>query len=213
MKKMKAMNGYAIYEAGARDVEKYGYEAGCFYVFFASDVRDFGIANSYPEFDGLDSLEAAEACCGGNHAKAREIVESQSTAASYEEIEEIEKLLDAGLIDEDGELIDAEDLEGDLIPSGSCSPAPGRQIFAAGIQNSVVVQGNTAETIIVNVGDDRALTEEEDEILRILRSLSVRGRTKLLSFAYGLEELQLGDPAPIFAGLLAGSRREALGWN
>jgi len=108
MKRMKALNGYAIYEAAARDVDKYGYEAGCFYVFFASDVRDYGIANSYPEFEGLDSLEAAEACCCGNYAKAREIVEAQTTAASFEEIEEVEKLLDAGLIDEDGDPIPAE---------------------------------------------------------------------------------------------------------
>lgn len=213
MKRMKALNGYAIYEAAARDVEKYGYEAGCFYVFFASDVRDYGIGNSYPEFEGLDSLEAAEACCCGNYAKAREIVEAQTTAASFEEIEEVEKLLDAGLIDEDGELIEAEDLEDDLIPAEACSPAPARPIFAAGIQNSVVVQGNTAQTIIVNVGEDRALTEEEDELLRILRGLRVRSRTKLLSFAYALEEQQLGDPAPVFAGLLAGSREEAPAWN
>lgn len=120
MKRMKAVNGYAIYEAGARDVEKYGYEVGCFYVFFASDVRDYGIGNSYPEFEGLDSLEAAEACCCGNYAKAREIVEAQTTAASFEEIEKVEKLLDASLIDDDGELIEAE-----MIPDEAGSSADG----------------------------------------------------------------------------------------
>lgn len=75
------------------------------------------------------------------------------------------------------------------------------------------MQGNTAQTIIVNVGEGRALTEEEDELIRIFRSLRVRGRTKLLSFAYALEEQQLGDLAPVFAGLLAGSREEAPAWN
>lgn len=207
MKKVKSLNGYSIFEAGPRDVDKYGYEAGAFYVFFSSDIRDFGVSNSYPEYEGLDSFEAAEACCLGNYAKAREIVENRATAANFEEIEEVEKLLDAGLIDEDGELIEAEDFEADLIP------APTRPIFAAGIQNSVVVQGNTAQTIIVNVGEGRALTEEEDELIRIFRSLRVRGRTKLLSFAYALEEQQLGDLAPVFAGLLAGSREEAPAWN
>lgn len=207
MKKVKSLNGYSIFEAGPRDVDKYGYEAGAFYVFFSSDIRDFGVSNSYPEYEGLDTFEAAEACCLGNYAKAREIVENRATAANFEEIEEVEKLLDAGLIDEDGELIEAEDFEADLIP------APTRPIFAAGIQNSVVVQGNTAQTIIVNVGEGRALTEEEDELIRIFRSLRVRGRTKLLSFAYALEEQQLGDLAPVFAGLLAGSREEAPAWN
>lgn len=68
MKKVKSLNGYSIFEAGPRDVGKYGYEAGSFYVFFSSDIRDFGIANSSPEYDGLDTLEAAEACCLGNYA-------------------------------------------------------------------------------------------------------------------------------------------------
>ena len=86
MKKVKSLNGYSIFEAGPRDVDKYGYEAGSFYVFFSSDIRDFGIANSSPEYDGLDTLEAAEACCLGNYAKAREIVEGRTTAASFEEI-------------------------------------------------------------------------------------------------------------------------------
>ena len=56
MKKVKSLNGYSIFEAGPRDVDKYGYEAGSFYVFFSSDIRDFGIANSSPEYDGLDTL-------------------------------------------------------------------------------------------------------------------------------------------------------------
>ena len=100
MKKVKSLNGYSIFEAGPRDVDKYGYEAGSFYVFFSSDIRDFGIANSSPEYDGLDTLEAAEACCLGNYAKAREIVEGSTTAASFEEIAEVERQLDNGEIDD-----------------------------------------------------------------------------------------------------------------
>ena len=103
MKKVKSLNGYSIFEAGPRDVDKYGYEAGSFFVFFSSDIRDFGIANSSPEYDGLDTLEAAEACCLGNYAKAREIVEGSTTAASFEEIAEVERQLDNGEIADDGE--------------------------------------------------------------------------------------------------------------
>lgn len=207
MKRIKCMNGYAIYEAAARDVDKYGYEAGCFYVFFSSDVRDFGIANSDPEFDGVGTLEAAEACCCGNYAKAREIVEARTTAASFEEIVEVEQQLDAGLIDDDGQPIDDKHLD-----AGATVPAPFGAIMAAGIQNSVVVQGNTAGTLIVNVGCDRTLSEEEGVLLRILGALSVRGRTQLLSYDFALEEKYLAAGVPA-VGLPAGSRGEALTWN
>lgn len=96
MKKIKNVNGYAIYQAGARDVAKYGFEDGSFYVYFASDVRDFGLVNSTPEFEDCGSLEEAEANCTGNFAKAKEIVEERTTAASMEEILEVEAMLDAG---------------------------------------------------------------------------------------------------------------------
>lgn len=105
MKRIKNMNGYAIYQAGARDVDKCGAEEGTFYVYFSSDIRDYGLTNSEPEFEGLDTLEAAEGCCTGNYAKAREIVEGRTTAASFEEIAAVEAQLDAGTIDEDGEPI------------------------------------------------------------------------------------------------------------
>jgi len=107
LKKIKNMNGYAIYQAGARDVTKYGYEDGGFYVYFASDVRDFGLTNSTPEFEGCGSLEEAETNCIGNFARAKEIVEERTTAASMEEILEVEAMLDAGVdpddVDVDGE--------------------------------------------------------------------------------------------------------------
>lgn len=97
MKKAKAQNGYTVYEATEKDVEKYGVEAGRFYVYFSSDIKDYGIANSYPEFEGLDTLEEALAYCAGNYAKAREIVERRTTCITFEEVEEVEKQLDAGL--------------------------------------------------------------------------------------------------------------------
>lgn len=106
MKKIKNITGYAIYEAGERDVKKYGFAAGSFYVYFASDIRDFGLSGSTPEFEDCGSIEEAESCCTGNYAKAREIVEGRTTAASFEEIAEVEAQLDAGTIDEDGEPID-----------------------------------------------------------------------------------------------------------
>lgn len=109
MKKIKNLNGYAIYQAGARDVTKYGYEDGGFYVYFASDVMDFGLTNSTPEFEDCGSLEEAEANCTGNFAIAKEIVEERTTAASMEEILEVEAMLDAGVDPDDiNELTDQE---------------------------------------------------------------------------------------------------------
>lgn len=96
MKKIKNVNGYAIYQAGPRDVKKYGFSDGGFYVYFASDVRDFGLPNSTPEFEDCGSLEEAEANCTGNFAIAKEIVEERTTAASMDEILEVEAMLDAG---------------------------------------------------------------------------------------------------------------------
>lgn len=96
MKKIKNLNGYAIYQAGERDVKKYGFSDGGFYVYFASDVRDFGLPNSTPEFEDCGSLEEAEANCTGNFAIAKEIVEERTTAASMDEILEVEAMLDAG---------------------------------------------------------------------------------------------------------------------
>lgn len=96
MKRIKSLNGYSIFEAGQRDVKKYGFTAGSFYVYFASDIRDFGLENSTPEFEDCGSLEEAEANCAGNFARAKEIVEGRTTAAGMEEILEVEAQLDAG---------------------------------------------------------------------------------------------------------------------
>lgn len=96
MKKIKNINGYAIYEAGDRDVKKYGFAAGSFYVYFASDIRDFGLSGSTPEFEDCGSIEDAEANCTGNFAIAKELVEARTTAASMDEILEVEAQLDAG---------------------------------------------------------------------------------------------------------------------
>ena len=97
MNRIKSLNGYTIFQAGPRDVKKYGFTEGDFYVYFSSDVRDFGIVNSLPEFESCGSLEEAVANCAGNFAIAKEIVEGRTTAASMEEIAEVEKQLDAGV--------------------------------------------------------------------------------------------------------------------
>lgn len=120
MKKIKNLKGYAIYQAGERDVKKYGFEDGNFYVYFASDVIVFGLPNSTPEFEGCGTIEEAEANCTGNFARAKEIVEERTTAASMEEILEVEAQLDTGADpNELDELLDREtiaDIIADELP-------------------------------------------------------------------------------------------------
>lgn len=46
MKKIKALNGYTIYQATKRDENKYNVTEGYFYIYFSSDIRDYGLTNS-----------------------------------------------------------------------------------------------------------------------------------------------------------------------
>ncbi len=78
-------------------------------------------------------------------------------------------------------------------PSYLIGDVDDRSIAAQNIQNSAVVQGNNATTLIVRNGSihQRELSDEEAETLRILEVLTVKNRTRLLAFAYELEEQQL----------------------
>ena len=117
MKRIKAVNGYTIYEATARDENKYNVEEGMFYIYFSSDIRDYGLAYSYIEMEA-SSIEEAEAfCMGSKYAIAKEIVEAQTTVATYEEIAAVEKVLDGGSFGEYLEI--AEDIDTELI-IGDC---------------------------------------------------------------------------------------------
>lgn len=72
-----------------------------------------------------------------------------------------------------------------------------RLCAASNIQNSAVVQGNNATTLIVRNGKDGEvpLSEQEAELLRVFQSLSVKGQTRLLSFAFELEKEEGKDGA------------------
>lgn len=97
MKRVKAINGYSIYEATLKDEEKYNVVCGCFYIYFSSDIRDFGLSNSDWDWESGSIEEATEWATGSNYAIAKEIVEETTTAASFEEIEEVEAMLNSGL--------------------------------------------------------------------------------------------------------------------
>ena len=92
MKRIKAINGYTIMEVTARDEKQGNGTAGEYAIFFSSDIRDYGVAYSTPEYDGIGSLDEAEAICNSKdnvtYAKARTICEQESTAVTYEDIEQ-----------------------------------------------------------------------------------------------------------------------------
>lgn len=52
--------------------------------------------------------------------------------------------------------------------------------------NSIIIQGNKAPTMIV-LGNS---SPQKQELIRIFDKLSLREQTKLLNFAYNLEEAQ-----------------------
>ena len=96
MKRIKSINGYTIYQATARDVSRHNVEEGYFYLYFSSDIREYGLAYSYIEAEAGSLEEAEEIATGSNYATAREYVEASTTAADFEDIAAVEKLLDQG---------------------------------------------------------------------------------------------------------------------
>lgn len=99
MKRIKAMNGYTIMEYTKRDSDLH--TIGEFAIYFSSDIRDYGVQYSTAEFEDIETLEIAEELCCGNYAIAKEMCEQESTAVTFEEIEKVEKMLDAGMTEEE----------------------------------------------------------------------------------------------------------------
>ena len=100
MKRIKAINGYTIYQATTqRDADNYNCEVGNYNVYLSSDIKDFGLSNSYPEYDNLDSLTAAlNICRDSNFAIACALADelSDSTVQDMDLCLEIERRFDAG---------------------------------------------------------------------------------------------------------------------
>ena len=100
MKKIKTVNGYAIYQAvSERDAENYSCAVGSYNLYLATDVRGYGLACSYPEFEDIDSLaNALEIAQASNHAIAEALAEELggSTCVDMDLVMEIERRLDAG---------------------------------------------------------------------------------------------------------------------
>lgn len=113
MKRIKTVNGYAIYQAvTVRDADKYGCNVGNFNLYLSTDIRDYGLSCSDPQFDDVDSLAVAmELAEGSNFAVAEALAEelSYSTVQDMDLVLEIERRLDGGqTVEEITEAYDAE---------------------------------------------------------------------------------------------------------
>lgn len=77
----------------------------------------------------------------------------------------------------------------DVMPEYLIGDSDSRNCNISNIHNSSVVQGNNANTLIVKNGrsQEREISEQEAELLRIFETLNIREQTELLSFAFKLE--------------------------
>lgn len=92
MKRIKAINGYTIYQMTARDEKQGNGIEGEYAIYFSSDVRDYGVTYSTPEYDGIETLEIAESLISDTesiaYAQTKEALEEQYTAVTFEDIVE-----------------------------------------------------------------------------------------------------------------------------
>lgn len=96
MKRVKAMNGFTIYQYTKRD-ERDGHKIGEYCVFYSADVREFGTTYSTPEFEDLGTLaEALENIEGNYNGAAYSILSEQTTCVDFSEVEELAARLENG---------------------------------------------------------------------------------------------------------------------
>lgn len=100
MKRIKTVNGYVIYEAtSARDEANYNCGIGHYNLYLSSDIRDFGLSNSYPDYEDIETMSEAVALANGSQfAVATEMAWelSDSTIEDVALRDEIERRLEAG---------------------------------------------------------------------------------------------------------------------
>ena len=100
MKRIKTVNGYAIYEAtSARDEADYNCGIGHYNLYLGSDIHDFGLSNSYPDYEDIETMSEAIALANGSQfavatAMAWELCDSTVEDTALRD--EIERRLEAG---------------------------------------------------------------------------------------------------------------------
>ena len=115
MKRVKAQNGFTIYQYTKRD-ERDGHKVGEYCIYYSADVREFGTAYSTPEFEDLGTLaEALENIDGNYNGAAYSILSEQTTCVDFSDVEELAaRLANGGTISEEEK--DAADAAGVIVP-------------------------------------------------------------------------------------------------
>ena len=132
MKRVKAMNGYTIYESTARDVKRGdAVDVGEFYLYFSRDIREYGREFSDAEWGPCGTLKEAEEWASGETTiytpVALEAVANVSTCIDFADVE---KLVNAM---ENGAEIDPEDVDNvmELLDAPETPEAPEKQTFTS----------------------------------------------------------------------------------
>ncbi len=67
-------------------------------------------------------------------------------------------------------------------------PSLSSNVIGGDISGGTVVQGTHHSSVVIHNGNERTLTDEEVELLRLFNAVDVKRRMKLLNLAFSLEE-------------------------
>ncbi|MDR3090640.1 MAG: helix-turn-helix domain-containing protein [Clostridiales bacterium] len=115
---------------------------------------------------------------------ARQINSTASSISKYE-VGTLEPSIDTLVL-----MAKAFDVSVDYIIGHSDIPKPGCQNINENIRFSNIAQNNSV--IYAKDGEDVKLSKEEIELLRVYDTVSVKGKVKLLSFAFEIENRENG---------------------
>lgn len=100
MKRIKSVNGYTIYEAtSARDEANYNCGIGHYNLYLSSDIKDFGLSNSYPDWEDIETMSEAVARANGSQFAVATAMAWELSDSTIEDValrDEIERRLEAG---------------------------------------------------------------------------------------------------------------------
>lgn len=100
MKRIRAINGYAIYEAtSARDEANYNCRIGHYNMYIAQDIRDYGLSNSYPDWEDIETLAEVVARANGSQYAVAVALADELSDSTVEDValrDAIERRLEAG---------------------------------------------------------------------------------------------------------------------
>ena len=91
MKRIKATNGYTIYQMTERDINNrfYNATAGNYVIFLSSDIRDYGVNGCDPEFDDIETLNECLEIAGDVSAVAYEMTDDGATVETIDNVETV----------------------------------------------------------------------------------------------------------------------------